>query len=328
MAGHRTDSGAPLDAAVIGVADIEHSTAFYRDQIGLDLLASGTVDDPATLAYWHSAEPMRMALLGYGPDAVGRVMLLQFGSGGGVLIREPGERRATGLANLNFYTDDIHADYDRFRQLGFEFWSEPVQHDFGPRVGTPIEVVFDGPDGVAINLVELITPDDATLIGEMRRFVAEYGRTDRGYTPVVTSAHNVQSIDAAVAFYERVLGMHVAIDEVLESAESNHFLGLESDARTHTVFVQGAHMFGKIALSQPLNYSVDSLVERAVAPNIGYLAQSFRVEDLAAARAACDELGAAIYSDIAIPVSPGRNAARSLIVRNPGSGALQELYEA
>ena len=328
MAGHRLDSGVPLDAAVISVADIAQSIAFYRDQVGLDLLADDTVDDPAMLAYWHAGQPIRCALLGHGPDPVGRVMLLQLGQGERPLIREPAQRSATGLANLNFYTEDIHADYEKFRQFGYTFWSEPVQHDFGPRVGTPIEVVFDGPDGVAINLVELITPNDATLIGEMRRFVADYGRTATGYTPVVTSAHNLRSMEAAVAFYERVLGMHVAIDEVLESEASNHFLGLADDARTHTVFVQGAHMFGKIALAQPLNYQADSLVDRAVSPNIGYLAQSFRVDDLDQARRDCVTTGAQIYSDMTELDVPGRGQLRTMLVRNPGSGALQELFEA
>lgn len=330
MCAHRTDSGSPLDTAIISVSDLDESLAFYRDLIGLSVIGMDTATDAGANAYWQvpAGTPVRSALLGHGPDPVGRLQLMQFGAGNGRLIRDPTIRRATGLINLNFYTEDIHADFKKFSALGYPFWSEPVQHDFGPKVGTPIEVVFDGPNGMAINLVELITPNDNTLIGEMRSFVADFGRTATGYTPVVTSAHTVESTAKAVDFYTRVLGMHVAIDEELNSDESNRFLGLESGARTRTVFVQGAHMFGKVALAEPLNYICASLIEQAVAPNLGYLAQSFRVDDLDAARSACRELGAEIYSDIRELELIGRGHCRAMLVRNPGSGALQEIYQA
>jgi catechol 2,3-dioxygenase-like lactoylglutathione lyase family enzyme len=330
MAKHETEIGSPLDAAIIGVDDLDASLAFYRDEIGL---SADTIEEWAGDAferYWRLPAGTRAhaAFLGAGPDPVGRILLLEFDSPDRQQIRSPDMRRAVGLVNLNFYTRDIRADYEYFHGKGYEFWSEPVQHDFGPRVGQPIEVVFNGPDSVAINLVELVTNDPDTLIGEMRWFVDSYGRTETGYTPVVTSAHTVQSMNRAVGFYQGVLDMHVAIDEELSSAESNHFLGLAAGARTHTVFMQGAHMFGKIALAQPLNYECPSMVSAAVAPNIGYVAQSFRVDDIEKARLACTSLDTEIYSELTELDLPGRGPCRTMLVRNPGSGALQEIYQA
>lgn len=330
MPRHDLSSGSPLDTAVVSVENIQHSLRFYAQALGLTASDVRQQQDATFLRHWHLPDdtPVKSAFLHAGADPVGRVALLEFGTEARRQIRPAACRRATGLFNLNFYTRDIGRDYDHFSAMGYEFWSRPVQHDFGADVGTPIEVVFDGPDGIAVNLVQLETPDPDTLIGEMRRFVKAYGRTSTGYTPVVTSAHTVTSMEKAVAFYEQVLGMHVAIDNVLEAPESNRFLGLTEDARTHVVFVQGAHMFGKVALSQPLNYVCEDLTEHARAPNIGYLAQSFRVDNLLSAAQSCEQLGVVTYSPPVELNWPGRGVCRSMIVENPGSGALQELYEA
>lgn len=329
MPRHNLSSGSPLDTVVLGVKSLQRSLQFYASELGLSPSTIMEVEDPGFCRHWHlpGDTAIACAFLHAGADRVGRVALLEFGVPVRRQVRPPDCRRATGLFNLNFYTRDIARDHDHFSGLGYPFWSQPVQHDFGADVGTPIEVVFDGPDGIAINLVQLETPHAGTLIGEMREFVRAYGRTPTGYTPVVTSAHTVTSMEEAVAFYQRVLGMHVAIDNVLDSPDANRFLGLAEDSRTHVVFVQGAHMFGKIALSQPLNYTCENLTSLARAPNIGYLAQSFQVADLEAAARACEELGVQLYSPTAELAWPGRGPCLAMMVENPGSGALQELYQ-
>jgi len=91
--------------------------------------------------------------------------------------------------------------------------------------------------------------------------------------------------------------------------------------------VQGAHEYGKIALAQPMNYEEPNLVPDAVAPNIGYLAQAFMVGDLDATAAACAGLNVEVFTAPVEIDLPGRGRCRSMVVRNPGSGALQELFQ-
>ncbi len=246
----------------------------------------------------------------------------------GAPVRSREHRRASGLFNLNFYARNLAADYRDFRRYGAKFWSAPAHNDFGPAVGETMEVVFEGPDSIPINLVQLATRDPKTMIGGMRRFVDEYGRTPQGYTPVVTTAHGVVDMDQAVAFYEAVLDMEVAMESVVDAPETNRVLSLPDDARTRSVLVQGDHPFGKITLSQPINYEIESLVPRATAPNVGYLAQFFEVSELDAAYRACASLNVSIFSAPAEIDLPGRGRCASMLVRNPGSGALQEIFEA
>lgn len=329
--------GSPLAFAVISCERLESSLDFYCDRIGLD---AGRVFD------WRGAQFERLWSLppgararacmlgvGVGDGAVGRILLLDFDAASlpPRLAREPIQRdahsRVIGLANLNFYARDLRASVRQFAAQGHAVWSDPTQHSLDERVGNPIEVIFDGPDHVAINLVELTSRDPATRIGQMRAYVEQHGYTSEGFTPVVTTSHVVRSLDAARSFYERVLGMGVLIDDELRAPHVNAFLRLPSDGVTHIQFMQGGHMFGKIALSEPRNYleRCEDLRPRARAPNIGYLAQAFEVDDLDAAARKCATLGVEAAGERAVMDIPGLGPREQLLVRNPGSGALQWL---
>lgn len=321
--------GSPLAQAILSVSSMPAALAFYRDALGLTEIESKDSLDADFCEHWRAAASTggSWSVLQGGPDAVGQIVLVDFGGQDRVVIREAGGSRGLGLFNLNFYTSDIQASTRDFKARGFEFWSDPVQHQFGPDVGSPIEVVFEGPDNIPINLVELATRDPTTRIGQMRAYVERYGRTETGYTPVVTTSHGVADRAAAIHFYRDVLAMEPLIDEEMSSPDANRFLRLDEQARTHVTFMQGNHMFGKVVLAEPLNYECESLVDRAVAPNVGYLAQSFEVSDIDEAAWACARTGAEVYSPVRDVIVPGRGVRPATIVRNPGSGALQQLFQ-
>jgi catechol 2,3-dioxygenase-like lactoylglutathione lyase family enzyme len=322
---------APVSVVVIGVESLDTSLRFYAETVGLEVAETLTWQGPEFERYWQlsAGSKARCAFLEHGADPVGRIQLMEFDapSHARKFIRPPEIRRATGLFNLNLYTQDIAKDYERLKAQGFQPWSEPAYNNFGPAVGETMEVAFDGPDGVVINLVELLTKDPNTLIGHIDAFVADYGRTSTGFTAVVTTAHSVVDMEKALAFYYGPLHMKLFVDSVLEGAATNRALNLSEDSRTHSVLVQGAHEYGKIALAAPMNYEVPNLVPAAVAPNIGYLAQSFQVADLAEAASGCAAVGAEEFSAAVEIDLPGRGKCMAMLVRNPGSGALQELFQ-
>ncbi len=323
-------SGSPLAAAIIGAENLEESLKFYRDVIGLDTSPVETWAGPAFERLWNlpKGASARAALCQAGSDEVGRVLLAEFDSPDRQRVRENGERRAYSLFNLNFYTHDIFAAHTDLSARGYEFWSEPVNYALSDAVGAPIEVIFEGPDGVAINLVELKGGDPDTQIGRMRAYLESHGTTSTGYTNVVTSAHCVRSRDRAVDFYTQVLGMGIIIDEELSKPETNHFLGLAEGSRTHITFFQGNNKFGKVAMSYPVNYDPPDLIPRSQAPNIGYIAQAFVVADLGAAEAACERAQAETYAPRMEIDLPGIGERAVTTVRNPASGAITLLIEA
>ncbi|MEQ9109944.1 MAG: hypothetical protein RIF37_01545 [Rhodospirillaceae bacterium] len=318
----------PLSAAVLGVSSLDLARSFYGDRIGLDASADVKLAGPGFEAHWKlpAGSTAQAVMFAAGASKVGRVLAIAFDADQRVMIPEPGDRTYRGLWNLNFYVDDIRATTKTLRADGYTFWSEPVGYEVSARAGQPVEVLFDGPDGLAINLVEL-TGDDSTSIGKLRREVEAEGKTPTGFTPVSTTSHSIIDHEKALAFYQGVLGLHVIIDDILDKPEANHFLGRPEGAKTRATFVSADHPFGKIALSHPLNYNAPTKGEAQVPPNVGYLAQSFLVSDLSQALQMCEGVGASVFSDSVDIDIPGAGSCRAAVVRNPGSGALMELVE-
>ena len=86
-------------------------------------------------------------------------------------------------------------------------------------------------------------------------------------------------------------------------------------------------MFGKIALSQPINYQCHDMVGDAIAPNIGYIAQVFEVVEIDYCISEINKLNCEIYSEKEEITFPGIGNVTSICVRNPGSGALQIIFQ-
>ncbi len=321
--------GAPLAAAIIGVRSLETSAAFYRDIVGLHGGPVVALQGAGFTTHWGlpagaRARAQRFAMPGVD---IGAVALIEFDAPERVQVRRAGESTIRGLWNLNFYVDDIRAACAMLAARGFALWSEPTGYEVSAASGAPIEALFDGPDGVAINLVQL-TGDASTVIGRVRAAVAAVGHTPTGWTAVSTTSHSVRDTDAARAFYQDVLGLTVLMDDVLDKPASNQFLRRPVGARTRATFMASDHPFGKIALSQALNYAVPDHVDDAVAPNIGYLAQSFRVTSLAAALESAARTGAALLSPALQVDAWGNGTVRPAAqVAAPGSGASIQLVE-
>jgi hypothetical protein len=85
------------------------------------------------------------------------------------------------------------------------------------------------------------------------------------------------------------------------------------------VFVAGGHFYGKVALNEPQNFIVPERVERARAPNVGYLAQGFELPELVTAQ----RLLAGVASSAPdLSAVPGLENTAALQVAIPGSGGL------
>jgi catechol 2,3-dioxygenase-like lactoylglutathione lyase family enzyme len=311
--------GSPLHAAVIGVADLDRSWAFYRDVLGLESVDDGVLEGEDFARFWHlpASATTRYAAMADRGSEVGRIVLMEFDGQARKIIRDVPDSNAFGLMNVNFYTADIERDAKRIGELGYSFWSAPVRHQMTSEVGSPTEVIFDGPDNLIINLVELSTTDPGTRIGEMRNYVHnELGLNAKGFTPVVTSLHASPDMEADIEFYRQALGMEVLFRDTLGSADQNHFSRFPEGSHTRCAFLQGGDMFGKICLTQPVDYSCPSLAEAAVAPNIGYLAQAFVVSDLAAALERGHGVGATRYSPASTGYFPGLGEVSAAIVRS------------
>lgn len=136
----------------ISVTDLERSLAFYRDELGLTLLARrDATDDYLRAMHGLPFETVRMAFLAI-PNSTTVIELLEYQ---GIERSKPAYipmDPATG--HVCFLVDDIHILYDRLRLSGHPARSgAPVEITAGPNRGS-WAVYFEDPDGYPVEFIQ------------------------------------------------------------------------------------------------------------------------------------------------------------------------------
>jgi lactoylglutathione lyase len=145
----------------IQVADLERSIAFYRDLLGLELIA-----------HWVRDQPYIQDLVGY-PGVELYVAVFRFPNSESfleVLEYRNVEKHAVDTSNANpgtahfcLYVPDLDALHERLLAAGVEFLSGVKSPTIGPNKGAKAIYMVD-PDGIRIELLET----RLTLAGEPR----------------------------------------------------------------------------------------------------------------------------------------------------------------
>jgi catechol 2,3-dioxygenase-like lactoylglutathione lyase family enzyme len=138
------------------VSDLDRSIAFYRDALGLELVAQ-----------WDSQQPYLRTIVGF-PDADMRIALLRLPGGATgrsghhielLEYRTPrgarGDPRTCnpGNAHVAFLVEDMDAAYAELSAKGVRFKSAPVAIEHGRNRGGKA-VYFLDPDDITLELVQ------------------------------------------------------------------------------------------------------------------------------------------------------------------------------
>lgn len=320
--------GSPLSVVVFGVSDLDETTAFYRDVIGLDAteetIWSG--DDFDSLWQLPAGSSGRTRLFSLGDSPVGRILAIEFDAPNRELVAHPEERTFRPFWNINLYVDDLDPIIVHLKKNGCKIWSEPLDYYVTEDVGVWREAVAIGPDNITIVLLQL-PKDTKTKVGEIS-LGSDTARTRHGFTQVASTSHSVKSYDKSFAFYRDVMGMVPIFEEVMADPALNKLNSRPEDGRTQWAFIKANEEYlGKVVISCPLNYTVPDRTKISVPPNIGYLAQGFMVPNLQNAVSVCTGSQVEAFSPQQTTDLPGIGQAQTLIVKNPGSDGLTLLME-
>ena len=137
------------------VSDVERSLAFYRDLLGLRVVADmqPEADYPARVTGHHDAT-FRIVFLRLG-DEPHILELIQYKTGQGAPL--PPATNRPGAAHICFLVDDLPAEYERLRAHGVTFVSPPVAITQGVNRGG-YAVYMRDPDGATIELLQRAAP--------------------------------------------------------------------------------------------------------------------------------------------------------------------------
>jgi catechol 2,3-dioxygenase-like lactoylglutathione lyase family enzyme len=140
----------------ISVADLDRSLAFYRGELGLEVLAQRDATD-GYLGRMHGLPftLVRIAFLAI-PNSTAVIELLEYR---GVSLQKPAYiPMDPGTGHVCFLVDDLHALFDRLRASGHNSRSDaPIEITAGPNRGS-WAAYFEDPDGYPVEFIERAGP--------------------------------------------------------------------------------------------------------------------------------------------------------------------------
>ena len=208
-----------LNLVIISVENLEESLRFYTKTIGLSHSPIEEFHENEIKEFWSVSEEtkIRQVLCFRKNSEIGQILLIEFSNQEKTYIKaDQDSGMIRGLWNINFYVENILKSLKALKSRGFNPWTEPSLHKIGEIV-SPTEVIVEGPDRIAINLVQLPESSDNDSIKEIYDYFQLNGTTKLGFTEVVTTSHCVHSTTDAALFYQHVLGMRVMFQETMKS---------------------------------------------------------------------------------------------------------------
>jgi catechol 2,3-dioxygenase-like lactoylglutathione lyase family enzyme len=257
----------PARRTSIFVTDMDASLSFYRDVLKMQVFYDQVIEAEAS-----------SRLLGV-PGARSRVVSLQSdeavsGMVGLVSFLEPPLRPRQEVMKalsgpdfaLLFMAEDIDitGTYEAVKDHGAEIISAPLEYEV-PERGTICGFTCKDPDGV--------------LVAVMR-----FGGLDRAgavkLSPIRRNSIVVTDLAASLEFYQRVLGMNVFYDHVIESEAEGKLLGVPG-ARVRMVSLQAGDavegMVGLLEVQDPPLKTREKVRELVSCPDIALI---FLTEDI------------------------------------------------
>jgi lactoylglutathione lyase len=304
-----TSNDAALTSHVgLTVRDLDRSLGFYRDLLGLELVARGTSSGRAVgEVLGYPGVQLDRAILRL-PNTSAYLELLQYHNVGGTPV-DPLHGNP-GTCHVAFYTDDLTETWDTLKAHGSELQGEDI---------TVIEGgVFDGgrviyctdPDGIRVEFLE----GPAYLDGSVR---------DPSAVPNTTRANetshagiHVTDRDKALEFWVDQLGFEVVSKFVADDRGTREVIGLpEADLNLAILRLPGTNAFFEVIEYQnaPGRHPVDP--DHA---NPGTCHVALYVDDIEATWAKVQAAGSDMISTGVVELSSGPLAgAKALYCSNP-----------
>jgi len=255
-----------IDRIFISVSDMDESLAFYRDWVGMQVVADQQLDPDAIQPLWNlSPGTKARAVFIKNEEQPTLLELIQFQPHSGRPIREGAKIWDYGIYDICLVVKDLEKTYQGLTDKGFAFVSPPIFYSPDWIPFDVKEAILIGPDQMPIAHAEIV----ASPKPDMKE---DYGN-------IFDSAQIVEDMDAAIRFYRDILGLTLVSD--------NNWRGLVDDLLT---LPPGTDMrmvlFNKEGSEAPVVECIQislkgkSLAPVAKPPNLGIFMISFETDDL------------------------------------------------
>lgn len=261
-----------IDRIYISVRDMDESLAFYRDIVGMAVVADQELDSKKIQHLWGLPQGTRArAVFLKNEDQPTLLELIQFDPHSGKFIRGGAKIWDYGIYDIAFTVKDLEKTYEKLIGRGFTFITPPTP--FSPTYFGELSADFHtkfsiclGPNEMAIPHMQLITPPPP----EMKR---DYGR-------IMDSVQMVENMEEALRFYRDLLGLSVVTDATFPKGLMDKILHLPqgTEGRIALLNLEGS----EAPFLELIELSVKgkSLSDIAKPPNLGIFMISFKTDSL------------------------------------------------
>jgi len=256
-----------IERILISVKDMNESLAFYRDWVGMKIVADQTLDFKKIQLLWNlSSETKARAVFLKNEEQSTMLELIEFQPHSERTIREESKPWDFGIYDIAFLVKDLEKTYDVLIKKGFTFVSPPVPYSPEWVPFNVKEAILIGPNEMPIAHIEIVG-------AQKPEFKGDYGK-------IIDSAQIVEDMDEVIRFYRDILGLALQGDYKLPRGLVDDVLTLPSGTDSRIAFFNKEGSEGPLVEFLELSLKGKSLAPVAKPPNLGIFAISFETDDL------------------------------------------------
>ncbi len=299
-----------MDRVFISVSDMDRSLAFFRDWIGLSVVAEDELNPGELVGLWEltlGTSARAIWLKNELSDTL--IELVQFMPTSDRVIRDGRVNRDYGIYDLAFFVKDIDYLYRDLTAQGFQTTSPVVRYQ---------------PNWVPHEVKELIVlgPDNVPVV-HFARLTDEADAYHRQYIKLNHTAHFTPSLDAATRFYIEFLGLDQRGRMTIPPGLVEEMLELPYGTRTDVNFFERAGSNTCLLEFLEINFPARPLGTRARPPNLGIFQISFEVDDLDGVKSGAESAGFNVTGGPLEMRDPLHGPVRALTLNAPGDLMVQ-----
>ena len=280
-----------VNAAFLGVSDLQPHLDLYVGQLGWEVHRSGVVPAEEASRLWgEGAGETPFAELRAAGAATGRIILLQVA---GDEVAEHPMQADTGLLAINMYTRDLDVSYDVLSRAGQKFRTPPASWavPLGDKLVTVTQSFLLAPDGVDIVFVQP---------AEARGTAAWDADPKRHYTELTSVVCHVPDFEAEAAFWgSQGLGLSQWYDVSFSHPGLDEMAQLPPGSVMRLAFMAGPTTARlEITRLEDRSLGADHRHLQRTARHLGHTGWLFTVPDVEAVVAAARRVGGEVLSDV------------------------------
>jgi catechol 2,3-dioxygenase-like lactoylglutathione lyase family enzyme len=300
-----------MDRMFISVSNLQDSLAFYRDWIGMKVVADETLEANEIQQLWNlSGETKTHAVSLKNEQQSTLLELIEFIPHSGRTIREGAKPWDYGIYAITFLVKDIDKIYRDLTEKGFTFVSPPIRYQPNWVPHQVKEATLLGPDNVPIDHFERMKDEDYGSHGD--------------YVKFDHCAQIVEDLSEVKRFYGDILGLELKGAMTIPEGLIDDVLTIPPGTEVKTSFFnkENALMIEFLQLSM----KGKSLASIARPPNLGLFMISFEVDDFLSLMETCKKEGISILSGPVELHAKLYGKMRAVTIEGP-SGVMIELFE-